>query len=196
MRWEFRSYAELSKDELLALLKLRVDVFVVEQACAYPEIDNHDNAANTLHVLGFSMREPQGSAQSGGSGGSGGSEGSDGSEDRSEGLGTHDGHEGLASTGGAADELAAYCRFMPHARRREIRIGRVVVAEPWRRRGLARTMMLELMSKVSHLNYDLVLSAQTTVIDFYASLGFVIESEEYVEDGIPHVDMCLRRELR
>ena len=34
MRWEFRSYAELSKDELLALLKLRTDVFVVEQACA------------------------------------------------------------------------------------------------------------------------------------------------------------------
>jgi len=191
MRWEFRSYAELSKDELLALLKLRVDVFVVEQACAYPEIDNHDNANNTLHILGFAMGEPRGSAQSGGAGGS---EGSDGSE----GLGTHDGHDGherLASTGGAADELAAYCRFMPHARRREIRIGRVVVAEPWRRRGLARTMMLELMSKVSHLNYDLVLSAQTTVIDFYASLGFVIESEEYVEDGIPHVDMCLRREL-
>ena len=156
MKWEFRSYDELSKDELLALLKLRTDVFVVEQACAYPEIDNHDNAANTLHVLGFSMGEPHGSA----------------------------------------GELAAYCRFMPHAPRREIRIGRVVVAEPWRRRGLARTMMLELMSKVSHLNYDLVLSAQTTVIDFYASLGFVIESEEYVEDGIPHVDMCLRRELR
>ena len=191
MRWEFRSYAELSKDELLALLKLRVDVFVVEQACAYPEIDNHDNANNTLHILGFAMGEPRGSAQSGGAGGS---EGSDGSE----GLGTHDGHDGherLASTGGAADELAAYCRFMPHAPRREVRIGRVVVAEPWRRRGLARTMMLELMSKVSHLNYDLVLSAQTTVIDFYASLGFVIESEEYVEDGIPHVDMCLRREL-
>jgi len=85
---------------------------------------------------------------------------------------------------------------MPDAQRREVRIGRVVVAEPWRRRGLARTMMLELMSKVSHLNYELVLSAQTTVIDFYASLGFVIESDEYLEDGIPHVDMRLRRELQ
>ena len=55
--------------------------------------------------------------------------------------------------------------------------------------------MLELMKKLSNLNYDLVLSAQTTVIDFYASLGFVIESDEYVEDGITHVDMRLRRKL-
>lgn len=189
MRWEFRSYAELSKDELLALLKLRTDVFVVEQACAYPEIDHHDNAATTLHVLGFATGEPRGSGKSGGSSGS-------------EGLEKHEAHErdesdeGLARSRGSADELAAYCRSMPDAQRREVRIGRVVVAEPWRRRGLARTMMLELMSKVSHLNYELVLSAQTTVIDFYASLGFFIESDEYLEDGIPHVDMRLRRELQ
>ena len=28
--------------QLYALLKLRVDVFVVEQACAYAELDEHD----------------------------------------------------------------------------------------------------------------------------------------------------------
>ena len=189
MRWEFRSYAELSKDELLVLLKLRTDVFVVEQACAYPEINHHDNAASTLHVLGFATAAPRGAGKSGGAGGSEGSEGSEGHEESEV-------HEGLARSEGSAGELAAYCRSMPDAQRREVRIGRVVVAEPWRRRGLARTMMLELMSKVSHLNYELVLSAQTTVIDFYASLGFVIESDEYLEDGIPHVDMRLRRELQ
>lgn len=176
MRWEFRRYAELNTDELLALLKLRIDVFVVEQACAYPEIDHHDNAATTLHVLGFDTEVPRSSGKSEGSGGS-------------------EWPDRFESSERPTDELAAYCRSMPDEQRREVRIGRVVVAEPWRRHGLARTMMLELMKKLSNLNYDLVLSAQTTVIDFYASLGFVIESDEYVEDGIPHVDMRLRRKL-
>jgi ElaA protein len=35
---------------LFALLRLRVDVFVVEQACAYPELDDVDPDAGTLHL--------------------------------------------------------------------------------------------------------------------------------------------------
>lgn len=44
------SFAELTTDQLLALLRLRVDVFVVEQECAYPEIDGQDDAPGTRHL--------------------------------------------------------------------------------------------------------------------------------------------------
>jgi ElaA protein len=42
--------ADLDPSTLYALLKLRVDVFVVEQACAYPELDGRDTEPDALHV--------------------------------------------------------------------------------------------------------------------------------------------------
>lgn len=53
-----KTYQELTKDELYDLLKLRTDVFVVEQNCPYPELDNKDQIA--IHVLG--MKDAQISA--------------------------------------------------------------------------------------------------------------------------------------
>ncbi|MFI5491237.1 GNAT family N-acetyltransferase [Actinoplanes sp. NPDC051859] len=44
------TFADLDNADLYAILKLRVDVFVVEQACAYPEIDGRDDEAGTRHV--------------------------------------------------------------------------------------------------------------------------------------------------
>lgn len=44
-----KHFDELSLDELYEILKLRVDVFVVEQKCPYPEIDDWDQ--NALHVF-------------------------------------------------------------------------------------------------------------------------------------------------
>lgn len=41
---------ELTPQELYALLKLRVDVFVVEQRCAYPELDGRDLEPGTVHL--------------------------------------------------------------------------------------------------------------------------------------------------
>ena len=37
-----RHAVDLEPTTLYKILKLRVDVFVVEQACAYPELDGHD----------------------------------------------------------------------------------------------------------------------------------------------------------
>lgn len=45
-----RAFADLSALELHAILKLRVDVFVVEQRCAYAEIDGRDVEAGTRHM--------------------------------------------------------------------------------------------------------------------------------------------------
>ncbi|WP_408956121.1 GNAT family N-acetyltransferase [Natroniella sp. ANB-PHB2] len=42
MEWYLKFFNELSANELYKLLKLRVDVFVVEQDCPYQECDNKD----------------------------------------------------------------------------------------------------------------------------------------------------------
>ncbi len=44
------SFQELTLELLYQILKLRVDVFVVEQNCPYPEIDNQDQKA--IHFVG------------------------------------------------------------------------------------------------------------------------------------------------
>ena len=43
-------WAELDPRTLHDLVKLRVDVFVVEQRCAYPELDGRDLETGTEHV--------------------------------------------------------------------------------------------------------------------------------------------------
>ena len=40
--WSIKSFNELSKNELYDLLKLRSEVFVVEQNCVYQDIDDKD----------------------------------------------------------------------------------------------------------------------------------------------------------
>lgn len=45
-----KRFVDLTPAELYGLLKLRVDVFVVEQACPYPELDGRDTEPGTLHV--------------------------------------------------------------------------------------------------------------------------------------------------
>jgi ElaA protein len=43
-------FAELDARTFHDLLRLRIDVFVVEQACAYPELDGRDTEPGTLHL--------------------------------------------------------------------------------------------------------------------------------------------------
>ena len=53
-----RSWAkDLDAATLYELLKLRVEVFVVEQACPYPELDGRDLLAETRH---FWLESPDG----------------------------------------------------------------------------------------------------------------------------------------
>ena len=44
-----RAFADLTATELHDILRLRGDVFVVEQACVYPDIDGRDTEPTTLH---------------------------------------------------------------------------------------------------------------------------------------------------
>lgn len=47
---ETRDAGSITAVELYALLRLRTDVFVVEQDCPYPELDGRDLHEGTLHV--------------------------------------------------------------------------------------------------------------------------------------------------
>lgn len=51
MQWQILTFAQLDTVTLYSLLQLRVDVFVVEQNCPYPELDDKDLHPDTRHVL-------------------------------------------------------------------------------------------------------------------------------------------------
>lgn len=51
INWQSKTFAELNTNELYDLLKLRIDVFVVEQSCFYPDLDDHDRHPDTRHLF-------------------------------------------------------------------------------------------------------------------------------------------------
>lgn len=51
LTWTLKAWAELSPAELYDLLQLRSEVFVVEQQCAFQDIDGHDQRAQ--HLLAY-----------------------------------------------------------------------------------------------------------------------------------------------
>lgn len=53
--WKCKTFDQLSRDELYAILRLRSAVFVVEQQCVYQDVDNFDQAAQ--HVMGLTGGE-------------------------------------------------------------------------------------------------------------------------------------------
>jgi len=52
IEWEIKKFQQFSVDELFEVLKLRVGVFVVEQQCAYLELDECDRHPETRHLSG------------------------------------------------------------------------------------------------------------------------------------------------
>jgi len=52
LRWDLIPFNQLTLTQLYGLLRLRQDVFIVEQQCAYPDIDGLDQPAE--HLLGWS----------------------------------------------------------------------------------------------------------------------------------------------
>lgn len=51
LNWTYKSFAELTTKELYSILKLRNEVFVVEQNCVYPDVDNKD--LKSFHLMAF-----------------------------------------------------------------------------------------------------------------------------------------------
>lgn len=49
--WKFCSWHDLPKEDLHDILALRVNIFVVEQDCPYPEIDGKDRQSWHLYAI-------------------------------------------------------------------------------------------------------------------------------------------------
>ena len=93
-------------------------------------------------------------------------------------------------------DLAGYLRLISDPENARVMIGRVAVAPPWRRQGLARRLTVKALDHCCQDYPDcaITLSAQTYLAPFYESLGFHPTSLPYEDYGVPHVEM--RRETQ
>lgn len=134
---------DLDAATLYDLLTLRIEVFVVEQACPYPDLDGSDLLAQTRH---FWLEEKSG-------------------------------------------EVIATLRLIEGnpGGRRQFRIGRVCTRAAARGHGYATRLLQAALADVGA--DPCALNAQTYLIDMYARHGFVVDGDEFCEDGIPHVPM-------
>ncbi|MFQ3598103.1 MAG: GNAT family N-acetyltransferase [Chloroherpetonaceae bacterium] len=144
MQWQCSSFAELSPKALYDILKARADVFVVEQQCAYLDLDGIDEHAHHLVLYGD------------------------------------------------FGDLVAYARLVPpHLKFQEPSIGRVLTVQAARGKGFGRRLMQESISRLTALypNAPIRIGAQAYLETFYSAFGFVRVSDNYDDDGIPHLEM-------
>ena len=90
------------------------------------------------------------------------------------------------------DKIIAYTRiFKPGDYFTEASIGRVVVKDSERKYGYGHDLMKASIEAVkNHFNTsEITISAQVYLTKFYNSHGFNKVSDEYLEDGIPHIEM-------
>lgn len=90
------------------------------------------------------------------------------------------------------NNLAAYARIIPQGiSYPEASIGRVLTAPAYRRTGAGRELMktsIRLTLETFNCT-EIKIGAQVYLTNFYQSLGFKPSSSEYLEDGIPHIEM-------
>ena len=90
------------------------------------------------------------------------------------------------------DEIIAITRILPQGiSYAEVAIGRVVVHEDYRGTGLGNQLMSDSMNFVrdKYGEVPVRLSAQKHLENYYGNHGFKSTGKEYLEDGIPHVEM-------
>lgn len=51
MNWELKRFNELNTDEIYEILKLRSEIFVIEQQCIYQDCDGNDPSSFHLYAL-------------------------------------------------------------------------------------------------------------------------------------------------
>lgn len=71
-------------------------------------------------------------------------------------------------------------------------VGRVAVLKSHRGLGIGKLLMQQITQQAKHQQREfLKLSSQVHAIQFYAGLGFKVEGEQYLDCGIPHIEMRL-----
>lgn len=145
MDWKFySSFDDIPARQVYQMLKLRQDVFVIEQKCIYEDIDKADFYSAHL----FLQKE---------------------------------------------DSLAGYARIVPAGKKyREISIGRIVIAPAMRGKQLGSRLVRKSLEIIKDQGENRVrIEAQSHLIPFYNRLGFKTEGEEYILDGISHIEMVI-----
>lgn len=98
--------------------------------------------------------------------------------------------------GWQGSKLVAYTRIIPPGiSYAEASIGRVVTSPAYRKTGIGLILM-EKSIKLTFSSFNcsqIKIGAQVYLTRFYSSLGFTQSSEEYLEDGIPHIEMILNK---
>ncbi len=140
-----------------AVWRLRQDVFVVEQDCAYPDLDGRDLEPGTRHVV----------------------------------------LERAGGADGAVPAVVGTARVLDDG---DVwRVGRVVCDRAVRGSGASGVLVRAALDATGAADRaagsarDVVLDAQSPLVGWYARFGFEPDGEEFVEDGIPHTPMRLRR---
>ena len=57
INWICKHHTELSTQELYAILRLRSEVFVVEQQCVYLDVDGQDLLGDTRHLMAWQEQQ-------------------------------------------------------------------------------------------------------------------------------------------
>ena len=146
LHWQLLRFAALRLDDLYELLRLRSEVFVVEQRCPYLDADGKDRHPDAHHLLGRT----------------------------------------------AGGELAAYLRLLPPGLSfPAASFGRVVTSPRHRGRGHGDALVARALQHAHELwpRSGLTIGAQAHLAGYYGKHGFVVCSDEYLEDDIPHVHM-------
>jgi ElaA protein len=182
IQWQWLAFEALSRDQLYELLRLRSEVFVVEQNCVFQDMDNLDQQA--MHLLG--VRVAAGSAQV--------------KEEPAQRAGLTELREQSplppslpgGSVGQTKTELIAYVRCFPAGVTfDEASIGRVVTKPDARGGGLGHLLMAEAVKALQAEwgAQPIRIGAQAHLKSFYERHGFVDVGKPYIEDGIPHLEM-------
>jgi ElaA protein len=98
----------------------------------------------------------------------------------------------LAAWSPVQREPLAYARLLePGAKYAEASIGRVVTSRVARGRGLGRETMVRAIAHAAETwpGAAVRIAAQSRLESFYASFGFVVAGERFLEDGIDHTEM-------
>ncbi len=88
--------------------------------------------------------------------------------------------------------VQAYLRILaPGAKYEEAALGRIITAAEARRGGLGKALVAEGLRRAEGLfgKVPIRIGAQKYLERFYGGFGFVRCSDDYEEDGIPHLEM-------
>lgn len=87
----------------------------------------------------------------------------------------------------AAGNPIGTARLLPDGR-----IGRMAVLEQWRRKGVGAALLTAVLDRARGRSMvRALLHAQIQAAGFYRRFGFSERGEEFLEAGIPHVEMVL-----